>query len=95
MLLVKEKISQGARVVDVRSPMEFAGGQFPGAINIPLQELQARLPELGAREEPIVVYCASGSRSSMARMFLNQAGYRDVINGGGISSMMSVAQSMN
>jgi phage shock protein E len=73
-------VDGGARLIDVRTKKEFAGGHLPGAINIPLQELHAREAELGNREEPIVVYCAAGPRSAMARTQLRSRGFRRVFD---------------
>lgn len=83
---VRERIAAGATIVDVRTPEEFAGGAYPGAVNIPLQALGSRLGEI-PRDKPVVVYCRSGGRSSQAATLLGQAGYGDVTNGGGLSSM--------
>ena len=84
---VREKIRAGAKVVDVRTPAEYADGFYPGAINIPLAVLPARMVELGPKDTPIVLYCASGSRSGHAARLLKQAGYTDVINAGGLDDM--------
>jgi phage shock protein E len=86
MSIVKQKIEAGAKVVDVRSPDEFRDGSYPGAVNIPLQTLAARLGEL-PRDKPVVLYCASGARSGMAARQLKQAGFADVTNAGGLSDM--------
>lgn len=75
-------------VVDVRTPGEFHGGAYPGAINIPLDELQARLDELGNKDREITLYCASGARSAYAQRMLMQLGYSKVQNGGGLMHMM-------
>lgn len=84
--VVIEKIKAGAKVVDVRSPGEFQGGAYPGAVNIPVQELEGRLGEL-PKDRPIVVYCASGARSAAAERMLRARGYGDVVNGGGLFQM--------
>lgn len=84
--VVQEKIKAGAKIVDVRSPGEFQGGAYPGAVNIPVQELEARLGEI-PKDRPIVVYCASGARSAAAERMLRARGYGDVVNGGGLSQM--------
>jgi rhodanese-related sulfurtransferase len=77
-------------VVDVRTPEEVEGGAYPGAVNIPLDELTDRLDELGNNPgREIVVYCASGARSAYAQRTLTQLGYSNVKNGGGIAAMMS------
>ncbi|MDD4489286.1 MAG: FAD-dependent oxidoreductase [Paludibacter sp.] len=75
-------------VVDVRTPGEFHGGAYPDAINIPLDELQSRLDELGSKDREITLYCASGARSAYAQRMLMQLGYSNVKNGGGLMQMM-------
>lgn len=76
-------------VVDVRTVGEFRSGAVPGAVNIPLDELESRSVELGSDlDREITVYCASGARSSYAMQFLMQNGFRNVRNGGGIMQMM-------
>ncbi len=84
--MVLEKIKAGARIVDVRSPAEFQSGAYPGAVNIPVQELDRRLGEL-PKDRPIVVYCASGARSAAAERMLRARGFADVVNGGGLYQM--------
>jgi phage shock protein E len=81
--VVAEKIHAGATVVDVRSEAEFRGGAYRGAINVPLQVLSGRL-HLIPKDRPVVLYCASGSRSAMAVRLLKRAGYTEVCNAGGL-----------
>lgn len=71
----------GATLVDVRSASEFAGGNAPGTVNIPLAELASRLDEI-PKSCPVVVCCASGTRSGMAKMLLRKHGYQQVHNVG-------------
>ena len=75
-------------IIDVRTVQEFKGGAFAGAINIPLDELPSRIGELGSLSREIIVYCASGARSSYAQRLLGQSGFTNVKNGGGIMQMM-------
>ena len=84
---VLEMIQTGAKVVDVRSAGEFNAYHYDGAINIPVGNLAASLGKLGDKNSPIVVYCASGARSSAASMILKKNGYTNVVNGGGLGSM--------
>ena len=84
--LVMEKVKAGAKIVDVRTPDEFRDGAYPGAVNIPVQELGARLGEV-PKNAPVVVYCASGARSAAAAQFLRRSGYADVVNAGGLDDM--------
>jgi len=75
-------------VVDVRTPEEFLSGAYPKAINIPLDELHARVNELGNKTRDITLYCASGARSAYGQRVLQQLGFTGVKNGGGIMQMM-------
>jgi NADPH-dependent 2,4-dienoyl-CoA reductase/sulfur reductase-like enzyme/rhodanese-related sulfurtransferase len=76
-------------IVDVRSPQEFSGGAYPGAVNIPLDELQMHINKLGSPSRDITLYCASGARSAYGQLILQQHGFTNVTNGGGIMQMMS------
>ncbi len=73
-------VEAGALLLDVRSPEEFAAGHLEGALNIPVDALEARLDELGPKERPVVVYCRSGARSSRARTLLLAQGWQRVEN---------------
>jgi phage shock protein E len=73
--------AKGATLIDVRSNQEFAQSHAPGCINIPLQQLNGRLAEI-SKTKPIVVCCASGSRSGMAKMLLKRNGFSQVYNVG-------------
>ena len=84
--IVIEKIKSGAKIVDVRSAEEFRDGAYPGAVNIPLNELSRRLGEI-PKDKPVVLYCMSGARSASAARVLKQAGFPDVVNAGGLSDM--------
>lgn len=71
-------VEAGALLLDVRTPEEFAGGHIQGAVNIPVQELERRMAEVGDRERAVVVYCRSGARSATAAAMLRDAGHRRV-----------------
>jgi rhodanese-related sulfurtransferase len=75
-------------IVDVRTPQEFKSGAYPDAVNIPLDELPKRINELGSKTREIIVYCASGARSSYAMQILVKNGFVKVSNGGGLAQMM-------
>lgn len=72
---------QRRTIVDVRTPQEFVGGNVKGSINIPLHEIVLRLEEIRSLPEPIILCCASGSRSGQAVAFLRNRGI-DCENGG-------------
>lgn len=73
-------VEGGALLLDVRTPMEFASGALPGAVNIPVSDLAQRLAEVGDTSRAIVVYCASGARSARATAFLKQQGYTKAVD---------------
>ena len=62
----------GAVLVDVRSAGEFAAGNIPGALNVPLDELRDRLAELP--DAPLIVHCQVGQRGHTAARILDQHG---------------------
>jgi rhodanese-related sulfurtransferase len=74
----RELVEQGARLLDVRTAGEFAGNGLPGAINIPLRQLEQRAGELGSKVRPIIVYCQSGHRSQRACAILAARGFSTV-----------------
>jgi phage shock protein E len=78
-------VREGARLVDVRTPSEFAAGHIEGALNIPVQELGDRLQELEPRDQAVVVYCRSGHRSGNAARLLTRAGFPTVHDLGAMS----------
>lgn len=70
----KKLVAEGALLVDVRSPGEFAGGHLPGALNVPVGNIGGQAADLVKKGKPIVVYCASGMRSASAASALKAAG---------------------
>ena len=77
--MLPELKKKGALLVDVRTAAEFFNGNAPGTINIPLQELGGRLNEL-PKSSPVVLCCASGTRSGMAKLLLMKNGYKQIHN---------------
>jgi rhodanese-related sulfurtransferase len=67
-------IGEGAQLVDVRAEHEWEAGHIAGATHLPLDELAARAGELD-KEQPVVLYCRGGTRSTMATTALADAGY--------------------
>ncbi len=68
-----------ALVVDVREPIEYAGGHLPGALSLPQAELALHLEEL-PRDRDLLVVCEGGTRSARAARFLKQTGFSRVTN---------------
>ena len=72
---------EGARIIDVRSAVEYAEGHIPGAVNIPLNQI----PLLDApKDAPLFLYCRSGARSARGCKALEKLGFTNVSNLGGI-----------
>ena len=65
-------------LVDVRAPHELLGGRVRGSVNLPLDQLAARLGELD-RDRPVAFICRSGARSAMATRTAAGSGY-DAVN---------------
>ena len=61
-------LRNGALIIDVRSPGEFSTGHLPGAINLPLDDIETALPvKVKDKSRPLLLHCASGVRSGMAQ----------------------------
>ncbi|MGZ3846859.1 MAG: rhodanese-like domain-containing protein [Flavisolibacter sp.] len=85
-----KEVLKKASIVDVRTPGEYLEGHYPGAINIPLNELPNRLEEFKELKTPIVAYCRSGARSGMAVSLLKQNGFNEIYNGGGLFDLYNL-----
>ncbi len=79
-------IKDGAVIVDVRTPGEYAGGSIKGSINIPLDQLKNKMNKLN-KDKAIITCCASGMRSASAKGILKSNGFNEVHNGGGWMSL--------
>ena len=82
--------NEGAQLVDVREPDEWtATGVAPGAVLIPLGEVESRAPAELAADRPVYVICRSGNRSRTASETLIRLGYTEVYNvEGGIQAWL-------
>ncbi len=78
--------TEGAVLLDVRTPEEFREGRIPESRNIPLQVLNRVNNQIPAKDTPIFIYCYSGSRSGQAVSMLRRMGYTSVTNLGGIAA---------
>lgn len=74
-------LEKGAIIIDVRTVNEFRSGHAINSKNIPLGELNSRIPEIKSLKKPIIVCCQSGMRSMQAAQVLKNENI-DVINGG-------------
>jgi sulfur-carrier protein adenylyltransferase/sulfurtransferase len=77
---VRAQLSNGAVVVDVREPEEWAAGHIPGAKHVPRSYLESRIEgAIPDRSQHVILYCASGNRSAWAtRTMVEDLGYEHV-----------------
>ncbi len=81
----KELVTNGAQIIDVRTPAEFSNGSIRNSKNIPLQDLAAEIKKLDLKK-PVITCCASGMRSASAKIILKQNGF-EAYNGGGWTAL--------
>jgi len=87
---VLSAIEHEALIVDVRTPEEFANGHYPGAINIPHETILEVLNQLGVTADTsVILYCRSGNRSGQAEQVLQEKGFTEARNAGGLETLLS------
>ena len=68
-------------ILDVRTPNEYKRGHLHKSVLIPVQELQNRFKELGNdKDREILIYCATGNRSTVASKILIDSGFKHIVN---------------
>ena len=90
---LSEQIKKDSFLVDVRTQSEFESGSVPGSVNIPLNQIRNELNKFKNKSN-IIVFCASGMRSSQAKSILKQSGFDNVINGGTWRSVNKAVQQL-
>lgn len=88
-----EFIKNDAQLIDVRSEDEFAAGHAKDSKNIPMQKIPNRLDDLD-KNQPIIVFCRTGSRSDMTKEFLLTHGFDEVLNGGAWQNVDKLVKSL-
>ena len=78
--------TDGAVLLDVRTPQEYREGHIPGSKNVPLQTIDKISSVADNKNIPLFVYCYSGGRSRQATSMLQHMGYTNVQNIGGIAA---------
>lgn len=74
-------MQQGATLLDVREPSEFDAGHLPESVHIPrglLEFMVGNHPKLSDFDQPLVVYCKNGGRSTLAADLLQKMGFKTV-----------------
>ena len=80
--------SAASQLIDVRSPSEFASGHIPGAINIPMDEIESRLDDL-SHMKPIILICQMGTRARMTAGLLDPCNLQLSVLEGGTSAWIN------
>lgn len=75
---IEEMLVSGAKVIDVRTPQEFQGGNARNSINIPLDEVSMKILQIKKMNSPIVLVCHSGARANAAMSILKKEGVKVV-----------------
>ena len=78
--------TDGAVLLDVRTPQEYRDGFIPGSKNVPLQTIDKVDAVVENKDTALYVYCHSGARSRQAVSYLQHLGYTNVNNIGGIAA---------
>jgi len=95
LLLAAQAWAGNAYWIDVRTPDEYAAGHVDGAVNIPYEVIGEHIGEVTKDHDALIyVYCRSGRRSGIAMNTLNQAGYSNVVNLGGLQDAEKKAASL-
>lgn len=88
---VKDVINDPSSIIiDVRTVAEFAEGNVPGSLNIPLDEVTDHLQQFKEYEVPVVLCCRSGNRSGNAMQWLQSQGVDNLYNGMGYTDVLAM-----
>jgi rhodanese-related sulfurtransferase len=79
---IKKFLERDAIIVDVRTPAEFKQAHAKGAVNMPMNIIEARTKLLKKKGRPVILCCRSGMRAGKALKILENAGI-EAVNGGG------------
>ena len=86
--------TNGAVLLDVRTPQEYREGHIPGSKNVPLQTIDKVDAVVENKDTALYVYCHSGARSRQAVSYLQHMGYTNVNNIGGITAYSGKVESV-
>lgn len=92
-VVTAHELTEEHLLLDVREPDEWAAGRIPGALHIPMGQLNARQDEI-PQDRLLVVVCRSGNRSGVVTEALQQAGYRAENLEGGMQAWHAAGQPM-
>ena len=91
--VIRNKLIEGAVIVDVRPPHQYDQGKIPHSLNIPIEQIEKNAGYLRRLKKPIIL-CGSGSDSGSAKRILQQHGLKDVHNGGRWYKVLRIMKSL-
>lgn len=90
---IGELLSDGACIIDVRTPQEYNAAHGEASRNVPLDSIQSKITSLRKEKRPLITCCVSGMRSGRAVKILKKAGI-EAHNGGSWQSVENTRTSM-
>ena len=91
---IESDLAQGAKLIDVRTPEEYATGHAPGSVNLPLDSIFAGTKPSDDTSTKVYVYCRSGNRSAQAAQKLRDLGFASITDIGGLTDWQSLGGSL-
>jgi rhodanese-related sulfurtransferase len=85
---LRHQLPAQPQLIDVRSPSEFASGHIPTAVNIPMDEIEARIHDLHANV-PVVLICQAGARARITAAFLGPCQRQITVLEGGTNAWLA------
>jgi len=92
---VQVDVTNGAHLIDVRTPEEYAAGHFANATNFDSVKVEAgQLPDL-AKNAKVYLYCHSGRRAGIVLAAMKKAGFADVTSLGGLTDVQAIGGTLS
>ncbi len=82
--LAEARATENSIILDVRTDAEYADFHLEDSMHIPLDQIEQAEQKIKDKATPIFVHCLSGARSEQAKRILQNLGYKNVVNIGGI-----------
>jgi rhodanese-related sulfurtransferase len=87
---IQQKMDKGAQLIDVRVKDEYDAGHIQGAVSLSLQDIESGSTPNVSKDTPIYVYCRSGNRAAQAKQILENAGFTNITNLGGMNDVTAI-----